>query len=472
MQYRLDQSFSEHGVFWLPEHATEEVEGELAYTPATGLDLTLARRFKVAPGASPLTASWASSYPVIHGTLVSGQSITLLNSFVIRQQFGAGAEGPSNIRVNACIVGAHLSDPKDTSIEAVKITTESMTSWACAQPFTTKKGLELGVLFTVDAHGLPVVKVPLSAPHKHLELLHAVGSKAGLNHVTLTHEASWQLCLESPVDLSSAKQLAWQMQNLVSVLVGKAEAVTSCQFRLAQRANVQARPDRTADIVYSRTNTGSVNEKFPFEMILPYSECNAHFCTIVQHWFPLVTRCSAALNIFFSTLHQPPPVQELRFLSFTQALESYHRSVGEGLYMAQPDYDALLPPMEAAIPPVIRGDHRQSLINRLRYGNEYSLRKRLTLLLRNLPPEIQRLISSEPTRFIEKVVASRNYFTHYDDASRARAFTGADIFHASEVLAVMFIAVLLSALHVPSDVLVAIFSEDERIRDTLSRLLL
>ena len=97
----------------------------------------------------------------------------------------------------------------------------------------------------------------------------------------------------------------------------------------------------------------------------------------------------------------------------------------------------------AAIPSTVASDHRDSLKSRIRYGNEYSLRKRLTKAVESLPPEAIECVCKSIGEFVSGLVETRNYLTHYTDELRGNALRGADLFWASERLAMLLRILLL-----------------------------
>jgi len=86
---------------------------------------------------------------------------------------------------------------------------------------------------------------------------------------------------------------------------------------------------------------------------------------------------SAACGTSFIEIKLPVPAQ---------AAEALHQRFAEGkdCSMDQSTYDRVWEPMEKAIPGVVNESHRQSMRARLRFGNEYSYRKRLTLLFEDM----------------------------------------------------------------------------------------
>ncbi len=81
------------------------------------------------------------------------------------------------------------------------------------------------------------------------------------------------------------------------------------------------------------------------------------------------------------------------------------------------------------IPQDVDNGFRQSLIEgKLKFANEYSLRKRLLELIDRIAPNVPVgfLASKEGTReFISKVCDTRNYLTHYSPELQYRAATQA-----------------------------------------------
>ena len=110
-------------------------------------------------------------------------------------------------------------------------------------------------------------------------------------------------------------------------------------------------------------------------MLVPLPTIRSSFSEILNRWFAIVERSKIALDVCFGSLYQPAAVLNLRFLSVMQALESYHRSLGVGLYMDESMYKALIDKFNEELPKEIEGDHRVSLKKRLQYGNEFSQRK-------------------------------------------------------------------------------------------------
>lgn len=72
----------------------------------------------------------------------------------------------------------------------------------------------------------------------------------------------------------------------------------------------------------------------------------------------------------------------------------------------------VIPALKAAIPSSLSSGHRASLLARLKYGHEYSQRKRLNDLFTTHERTLQ-VLTAHPLAFVEPMIDHRNAFTHF-----------------------------------------------------------
>lgn len=101
------------------------------------------------------------------------------------------------------------------------------------------------------------------------------------------------------------------------------------------------------------------------------------------------------MNLALSTMASEELWAHMQLLSLMQALEGLHRALFPGFYMDPTQYDLIRNELTDAIPKSVSPDHRASLENRLRYGNEISLAKRLAQLAELLPLELRTRVLGE-----------------------------------------------------------------------------
>src|SRR5690606_33865056 len=118
----------------------------------------------------------------------------------------------------------------------------------------------------------------------------------------------------------------------------------------------------------------------------------------------------------FGILYIPSMYIHLEFLTLAQAFETYHRRMYGGEYMSQNQFEIVRQTVTQAIPKGLASDHRDSLKNRIKFGYQYSLRKRIKLILTevlNPYKDIVIRIVGDYSEFNKKLVDTRNYLTHY-----------------------------------------------------------
>jgi hypothetical protein len=116
-------------------------------------------------------------------------------------------------------------------------------------------------------------------------------------------------------------------------------------------------------------------------------------------------------NFLIKDSFKPIPV-EFEFLSLFQAFEGFSRSSRHtSLYMGQEEHKNVIEQIKKAIPENIDKDFKTSLNSRLKFSNEFSLRKRLSTEIKR-HQEILEEITIDWNKFLSNSVDARNYLTH------------------------------------------------------------
>lgn len=139
---------------------------------------------------------------------------------------------------------------------------------------------------------------------------------------------------------------------------------------------------------------------------------------IITRWYAARPRIEILNGMFIEEWLRPAQILESKFISLMQGLEAYCRQVfvGNDTFLPQDEYGKLRKTLVGAIPPNTDPDLKKSLQARLRFGNEYSLRKRVSVLLLAHPDASDLLMSSFGTSlriWVDRTVEMRNAITHY-----------------------------------------------------------
>lgn len=119
-------------------------------------------------------------------------------------------------------------------------------------------------------------------------------------------------------------------------------------------------------------------------------------------------------------------------MSLIQALESYYRRTCDRKYELDDKYkETTYKTLVEAIPKTLDCSFKVRLKEYLKYGNEFSLRKRLKEILKDCGDTVNLLIDNH-TSFISDVSDTRNFLTHYDRSLECKAKTGQELYILSQ----------------------------------------
>jgi len=132
----------------------------------------------------------------------------------------------------------------------------------------------------------------------------------------------------------------------------------------------------------------------------------------------------------------------------------------------EPDeYEMVVTPMKNAIPSRTPAALRDKLKAILKWGNEYSMRKRLGEVLQTLSDSAFALISKTPrSEFVEIVVNARNYWTHHPIDAEGAPLKGSDLHRMNQRLKVLLHLLLLKEVGVDEALLVRRIRAHRRMR--------
>jgi Apea-like HEPN/ApeA N-terminal domain 1 len=159
---------------------------------------------------------------------------------------------------------------------------------------------------------------------------------------------------------------------------------------------------------------------------------------------------------FFAEFHNPSTFVENRFMAVIRAIEVFHRRVFEkSYYVPEAEYKGgLRKDLEKVVNSAdIETNFRKSLIKKLEYGYQYSLRTRLKELLNEYGSEFLSLfVDKKKSVFIGDVVSTRNWLTHFDENDRKAAVTdNEELAYLSGRLEILLTILLLNYIGISKD---------------------
>ena len=168
--------------------------------------------------------------------------------------------------------------------------------------------------------------------------------------------------------------------------------------------------------IYSKLFDYTPTEFTRFNSLLYFSDIELKG-DIFERWFDIYDKYKPLFDIYFTNFSENITI-EYQFLSYTQALEAYMRKneIFNDEFMNPEKYEIVKKEFDEYVNnSIMESGQKDSWKNKIEYGNEVSLRKRLKDLIRYLNEFdiTQKITNGDMEEFNNNVVDLRNYYTHY-----------------------------------------------------------
>ena len=426
----LLDSFERDGEWWLPgDGAPEKVFGRVSFDPAGGVRLKTLRPF---PEEGRHGVGRGFRPPLILGFWGHGTPVTLYRTTRVGTVRPPGSNFGSEFYARYAVDGHHFYAEEDAAFFSLRAGFTDLEEWAKHHPFAG----------TIPVSGnrrtgyveMKPVEVEVGSLLAKLTVRSDMKSWALVPMKTLRweHRVVFEIAPEEEKPPRWYRDVLGGLQDLLTLLVGRPV------YPSAAEAQVRRGGSRRADLFFdggsrqpgaalpsARLSRGS-------DVLLPLPQIRHDLPRALESWFAKRELLSPVYDLFFGVLFGPDVGPEYQFLSLAQALETYHRRTRpESRYLEEAEYGRRYEEIVEALPGDLPRPLKSKLKDVLKYGNEWSLRKRVTDLLDGLPSGV---VEDEGGDFVEAVVNTRNYLTHYTEELRERALQGTVLSEALDEL--------------------------------------
>ncbi len=467
--YTLFDNFELKGIWWLPDKPDAQVSGILAFDNETKISLELLGSFR------EITALGGGDFfqpELIHGISDNGQVCTLFKNIESSSRLNFPGIQKSIIESQYLFIGKHFKTAEEIIFSSLKVNFTNLENWLAIRPFSiefpdNKENTDWKLTY----------KWPTEFKARLVEIESIVESTHEFNTGgNLIREAIWKSKAYLKITPDNAKKFEWywgliyDLCNLLTLLIGETTFISSVK---AFGDDVQITPDRKEkekiELFFTQKKTSINKEVHLFEMILPFPRISETIPNVLSLWFTKARHLRSVYDLFFGTFYNPGMYLQFQFLSLMQALESFHRVTKGGKYLSNEDWKPFRAKLANGISAELDSGHRESLKSRIKYGNEYSLRKRIGELLETLDEKTLSILSPTVKYFTGVIVDTRNYLTHYDDELKDVALKNADLYWANQRLKILITILLLKEIGIQENLIIDSMRENNKIRQILNK---
>ncbi|MFC1828054.1 HEPN domain-containing protein [Thermodesulfobacteriota bacterium] len=441
--------FAHKGIWWLPDNEDVKIEGTLYFNPKEDPKLELTGSFT---GIEDIMK--VSRWDIVLGFTVTGKEVTLLNCISGGTKLHMPGIPTSDIFPDIVFLGSNFPSADQIIFESLYVRYSLLDEWLGVHGFDIKRNFDRKE--TVISY-----KLPETIEAKIDDDLSIGLAFNATSPVLATTEAKIQQTSKFHIKPSASQNFDF-FQGINRYLHNLLSLATLRRIHPIYMQGVTS--EGLTDIYYKNIFylPGADSIKTPFDLLFSYGHVKDRFDDFLRRWFEISGLFEPVLNLYFGIIHSHRMYMEHRFLSLCQAIEAYHRRVSPGVYQAKDEFmKDIYPALIGAIPEGTEKNYRESIKARLKYLNEYSLRKRLKEIIETHEKVLVTLIPI-PKSIISSIVDTRNFFTHYDDDLKESSLEGEDLYLAAERLKFMIEVCFLFQLRFSDEEMIALINRTQR----------
>ncbi len=458
----MDEEFEYKGIWWLPDKPEKQVSGILKFTPEEGAILDLIGSFKDIKNKNK---SEILEPEIILGVSSKGEFITLNKCVETMSSISFPGFQASSFYANLVFIGAHFQKLEDIKFKSISAHYLYLDEWVNISGFDIKSLGEKGVIIK---YKLPEpFQAEISDEFKILIHFRAKESLHSFVQKEVTIKQNTEIKIETSEDkpFEDFRKIMSHIQNFLTL--GITEPVYPLAITGSTEVNKEMIKDKAnyppVKIFYRLLDIPKVHKTLiPNDMLFTFKDISERFEPLLKNWFEKKDFLEPVFNLYFGTLYNPRMYFKDRFLSLIQAIESFHRCTFEGKYLPDDkDYKVVYEALVTAIPEGVRDELKEKLKRYLKFGNEFTLRKRLKEIFDKYKEILDKFIENKKD-FIEKVVNTRNYLTHHDKKLKEHAASGEDLYCLTQKLRMCLEVCLLKEIGFSSEEIKTLISKNRR----------
>ena len=470
---RLAEPIETTGMFWLPGKPDTQLSGVLKISDSSEITVELAGMFGnplVTPErlGFPSTSSEDDTALVsgrIVGVLQKGGGITLDGCFWqhVSSSFGSGLSR-SIVHADIAYVGAEYEEEEEALFSEISFPIEGLNAWLSISGIEIEQDrANRGGLIRFQMPDEISINLPCDAELKFSFGLSFPVSSVLMTRATVQQTALALVKLREPRPIGHFLSSARKLCAFLTLALDQAVSIQSITGYLIQEMS-DKRSRRIPINVYGQFAPWP--ERRPttrwHDALFRYPDVTSRLHSTVGKWFENYETFESAFNLYFASRTQSSQFLDTKVLWLTQALETLHRRSSKETEMSEEEFRNLRELVTQNCPQ----NRRQWLYDRLHYANELSFRHRIEKLLE---PWEHWFGNREKRRaFVNMVCDTRNYLTHYDEATTRNRASGSDeLFDLFGKLEVLFQLHLLNLIGLDDSSIDSIVQENRRIRGKL-----
>ena len=406
---RIKGELKGSGYFWLPSVPDKQIPGTLSISEGEVIKLELFGVFGTLDEPEPVERIVGHVRGMGFVTLDDCSCRRMSSSVDTSRTFDDISK--SSIEVMRVFKGVAYREGEMPRFDTFTFSIEGIDEWVGIS------GIEKDYQFENHAATISY-KLPANIPLKlnnGMELSIVFGWKPPLSlnkkEVGIAQKTYFHLVSQGPRELEKFISVANELTTFLCFAINEVvylDSMSTVFDTPHQDVRKNLRSETSVDI-YSFNSLHSKDdpEIYKHKMLFEFEKIQDRAETIINNWIKGCEQSGPVFHLYVWARRNAYPYLEARFLSLVQGLEIYHRRISNEKEMDEAEFEQLV---ENLIKQCPQGREKW-LEGRLRYGNEVSLRKRITRLIE----PFKDLFGNKGKRkkLVNRIVDTRNNLTHH-----------------------------------------------------------
>lgn len=436
------------GIWWIPGCEHVKAAGTMEFQPGGKSVLNLIGSF------SDLQSFGLENpkFDVINGLTVDGRIVTLYDCQRSLERISYPGVMSEAYRVKIILLGYHFQSKEDVTFDRINVSFTNLDDWVGYSGLHyhqhLKDGRKNSLAVTYDFPA--TVEADVNGTRISLDFTCNVNMDA-LKAITIAERKSFKIEFPSPRHIEELFEggLLRNLQNFLSFGLAKPTTIltlTGTNSIITRDEGDNTRKIEISIIFEQLTNDVENKPILSDNMLFSFRDIKDSFQEKISAWLLKADQLQPVYSLYFGPMYQPTMYTEFMFLSLVQAIETYHRRMLGGKFLSAENFADVLSTMISAIPQGLPSDYRSSVCDKLKYSNEFSLRRRIKDVFNEFGDVLLLFIPDTKT-FIQKLLDTRNYLTHYSSELEDKALRGIELYDACLKLIVILQACLLKEIN-------------------------
>lgn len=423
----LSESYELEGLWWNVSEPSRKLAGTLTANPNELSLVVLAEN-----------ADLGRNVQIIAG-IVRGAEITLLSAVVEGSYRTGHGLRRTDYSIRYALAGIHAT--LDTSFDEITVSFSNIETSFCNH-LIDHEATDTGLQFVIEK---PIEKV-IELNDSSLRLVNRVqGSYFGFS-AAYQEMFEFEFQAPHPEEFDWFIEKAWDLRNLLTVLHGRMAIFRSLRLQTGDSQSIY--------LFFEQPHYKPHRDDVRADPFIPFWLLDeAIGASLFQRWFCDFQDKMLSVFLFCRLFYSSNEHSKMVLVLCCQMLEAFHRGFYGGEYMTKKEYAPHLEKMVKNIPPALDRSLSQRIEGALKFGYQYSQKKRFTDLSNKLPDSFRKKISGNMPLFITKVLDTRNFYTHGDEESKGDILKEEDVPIVNFALTTWFNLLMLLQLGVPEEFL-------------------